>query len=193
MHRREFITLIGGAAATWPLAASAQQVKTWRIGFLSPADGPGPNHQAFVQQLKKLGYEEGINLRIEWRWLHQQYADLPQMAADLTRQNLDVLVAQTQAVALAAKKATQTVPIIFVGVRDPVAAGLVESMNRPGGNVTGVTLTPNAELVTKQIEILAEMLPNLHQMAVLWNPDVAVQAQVIEVLKNLSQASGQLG
>src|SRR5204862_6598239 len=141
------------------------------------------NHLAFLRELKRLGYEEGGNIRIEWTWAAQQYDQFPQLAAKLSQLKLDVLVTQTTAASQAAHKATQVIPIVFVGVRDPLAAGLVASLGRPGGNVTGVTLTPNAELVGKQLELLREILPKLSQLAMFFNPDTKVQAEVVETMK----------
>ena len=173
-----------------PIADAAQQAKIWRIGWLSPAEGPGPNHEAFLKQLKALGYEEGKNIHIEWAWVGQHPDQFPQAATRLVGANIDVLITQSQAVTLAAMKVTTTIPIVFVGVRDPVVAGIVKSLSHPGGNVTGLTLTPNAELVVKHVELLRAIAPGASRLAVFWNPDVPVQADVIDTIKRTAQTLG---
>jgi putative tryptophan/tyrosine transport system substrate-binding protein len=171
-------------------STEAQNANKPRVGFLSPAEGPGANHAAFRQRLSAMGFEEGKNIQIEWRWLSQQYAQLPMVADELVDRKVDAIVAQTQAAALAAKKATSAIPIIFVGVRDPVRAGLVQSMHRPGENATGVTLTPSWELPAKQIELLREIRPDAARFAIFWNPRVSVQAEAIEEIKRATKGMG---
>src|SRR4051794_25208614 len=162
MRRREFIVLVG-TAASWPLAARAQQPGMPVIGFLhsgSP-DTYVSQMRMFRQSLKEVGYIEGQNLAIEYRWAEDQIALLPILAAELAKRQVSAIVAAgSPASALAAKSVTATIPIIFMNAADPVAIGLVESFNRPGGNVTGATLL-SAELSSKRLGILHDLLPSI--------------------------------
>ena len=169
MTRRKFITLVGGAAA-WPLATRAQQATLPVIGFLN---GASPKAYAqsisgFLQGLKEMGYIEGQNVTIEYRWAEGRYARLQGMAADLIRGQVSVIVANTPA-APVAKAATTNIPIVFLSGDDPVANGLVASLNRPGGNLTGVSML-NTELQQKQLEVLHELIPSATNVGLLINP-----------------------
>jgi putative tryptophan/tyrosine transport system substrate-binding protein len=172
MRRREFITLVGGAAASWPLIAGAQEPLMPAIGILGSTSSRVQVNflRAFHQGLGEAGYVEGHNATVEYRWADDHNEKLPALAADLVRRQVNVIVAAASTpAALTAKAATATIPIVFLLGSDPVAAGLVENLARPGGNVTGVT-SMNMELGPKRLELLHELLPATNVIALLVNP-----------------------
>jgi putative tryptophan/tyrosine transport system substrate-binding protein len=193
IRRRDFITLIGSAAAAWPLAARAQQEGVPVIGFLG-ATSPEPNVEmlrALRQGLKEAGYVDGENVAIEYRWAENQRDRLPALAADLARRKVRVILAmEGDDVVLAAKAATATIPIFFLTSSDPVSRGLVASIARPGGNVTGINFV-SAELVGKRLEILREMVPAVVRVAVLVNP--ATPGATDATLRDVHPAAQALG
>jgi putative tryptophan/tyrosine transport system substrate-binding protein len=192
MRRREFITLIGGSAATWPLVARAQQSAMPVIGFLglTSPEAFASLTAAFQHGLRETGFAEGRNVAIVYRWAHGQFDQLPALASDLVRQRLSVLAAMgTPASALAAKAATTVIPIVFVTGGDPVGVGLVDSLNRPSGNATGVYMLTVA-LEPKRLEVINELVPNAAILGVVVDPnspDTAVE------IKELSAAASTLG
>jgi putative ABC transport system substrate-binding protein len=190
VRRREFITLLGNVVATIPTAARAQRSAIAVIGVLSP-EGPKTNNvKGLVEGLRELGYVEGRNIRFEYKWAEGRFDRLPELAADLVDLKVDVIVAFVTQAAEVAKKQTSTIPIVMVGVSDPVGAGLAASLARPGGNVTG-TSSLAAALVGKQLELLKLVASNDTNVATIFNPtNVTFQALQVKEAKAASQALG---
>jgi putative tryptophan/tyrosine transport system substrate-binding protein len=193
MQRRDFIKFFAGSAVAWPLAARAQQSGRPVIGFLSSSspDEYTIRLRAFRQGLKDAGFIEGQNVTVEYRWAEDQYNRLPALAAELVRRQVNVIVAGGGTPsAVVAKAATATIPIVFATAVDPVAIGLVASLDRPGGNVTGVT-NMNVEMGPKRLELLRELLPKATTIAVLTNPSSRALAE--RFLQDLQPAAHTLG
>src|SRR5260370_5516655 len=178
MRRREFIALLGGAtaaSAAWPLVAGAQTPpKIPRVGFIAGASATGSFVGAFRKGLRELGYVEGQTIALEVRYAEGRLERIPELVAELVGLKMDVLVAPTSQAALAAKKATRTIPIVMVGA-DPIGLGLVASLARPGGNVTGLSYF-NEAIIAKRLQFLKELVPGLARLAVLTNPILAAHA-----------------
>ena len=191
MQRREFIAGLGTAAA-WPVVARAQQPAVPMIGFLSAqsADDDYKNYTVpFLQGLNETGSVEGQNVAVEYRWAENQIDRLPALAADLVRRRVAVIVANGVTVALAAKAATTTIPIVFAAGGDPVAMGLVSTLNRPDGNLTGIAVL-ESELVPKRLQLLHELMPNVDVLGVLADPAAVPTQSIITDLKAAARTLG---
>ena len=191
MRRRQFICLIGSAIAAWPVLAHAQQAAMPVIGFLgsTTADANTSRIVAFRQGLAQVGYIEGRNVAIEYRWADGKYDRLPEMASELAHREVALIIAQSTHAALAAKAATTTIPIVFEIGADPVAFGLVANLSRPDGNLTGIA-TLNVELAAKRLELLHELIPTATIVGLLVNPTGPLGETLS---KDVQAASDKLG
>jgi putative ABC transport system substrate-binding protein len=190
MRRRDFIKGIAGSGAAWPLAARAQQPPIPVIGFLGSVSADASRIAAFRQGLAQVGYVEGQNVVVEYRWAENQSDRLPAMVSDLVHRQVAIIAATGTPAALAAKAANTTIPVVFTTIGDPVQLDLVTSLNRPGGNVTGVTQT-NVEITPKRLQLLHELLPTASLMALLVNPTNPANAEISA--KELQAAARTLG
>ena len=190
MKRREFISLLlGGAAAAWPLAAHAQRPELPVVGFLGASAPDAGRARAFHLGLKETGYVENDSVTILYRWAENHVDRLPELAADLARRRVAVLASFGNAPALAAKAATTTVPIVFGAGEDPVRSGLVASLARPGGNLTGISIL-SVELVTKRLEVLRELAPAAAKVAVLVDPAAPVTETMLREVETAARSMG---
>ena len=191
MRRREFIRLFSSAVVAWPLTALAQKpaAKIWRLGILQPGAPPDPLVDTLQERLKELGYSEGHNIAYEYRWAEGKPPRLTELAKELVDLKVDVITAFSTPAAIAAQKATQTIPIVFAGVGDPVGSGVVSSLSRPGGNITGISILAT-ELSAKRLELLEEIVPGASPVAMFWNdsnPGMVLRAHEAQ------NAAGKLG
>jgi putative tryptophan/tyrosine transport system substrate-binding protein len=192
MRRRDFITLVGGTAAAWPLTARAQQPRLPAIGWLASttAEGFADRLNIFRDRLKEAGFVESQNLTIKYRWADDRNDRLPALAADLVSMRVSVIVCVGAPTALAAKAATTVIPIVFVIAADPVRAGIVGNLNRPNGNITGIASFAD-QLITKRLELLAELVPNATIIGALLNPDNPVSQNRSKDLMAAARAVGR--
>jgi len=192
MRRREFITLLGAATAFWPFVARAQQATKLRtIGFLGPntAALDGPRVSALVQRLHELGWIEGRTIAIEYRWAEGRNEHLAEIADEFVRLKVDVIVTSATPTTVAVKKATSSIPVVFASVGDPIGAGLVASLARPGANVTGLSLQMS-DTAGKRLGIMREVVPGLHHVAIMANGD---NASAVLEMREAQSAAGALG
>jgi putative ABC transport system substrate-binding protein len=190
MKRREFITLVGGAVATWPLALRAQHSAMPVIGFLGPAPAAAylPRMEALRAGLRDLGYVEGKNIVIEFRWADR--ADqLPEMAAELVRMKVDIILVSSSTYVEPVRQATKTIPIVFAIHADPVGVGHVASLARPGGNITGLS-TLLTDLVAKELEIFKEAVPQTTRIGILWNPSTPSHGPAVQAVEAVGEKLG---
>jgi putative ABC transport system substrate-binding protein len=192
MRRREFISLIGGAAAAWPLAARAQQPSMPVVGFIrdGSADGSARFVAAFRKGLNETGYTEGQNVTVEYHWLEGQYDRLPALMGDLVRRQVAVIATPGAKPSIAAKAATATIPIVFGVGADAIRLGLVASLARPGGNVTGINFF-SGEVIAKRLRLLQDFVPKAVRVAVLVNPTIAATAEA--QLREVQEAAPAIG
>jgi putative tryptophan/tyrosine transport system substrate-binding protein len=188
VRRREFITLLGGAAAAWPYAVRAQQPgRLVRIGFLSGGAGPNPNVYGFQHGLQQLGYVEGQNLVLIYRWAAAQRARVVDLARELLELNVDVLASHTTEAIAAIRSLNTAIPVVMTAISDPIGNGLVTSFARPGGNTTGITLFSN-ELAGKRLDILNQLVPQLRRVAILAERDRPPTATLVSETQAAAQA-----
>src|SRR4249920_682967 len=188
MRRRDFVTLLGVAAAAWPLAARAQQPgRLVRIGFLTLNSGPSPAIEGFQHGLRQLGYVEGQNLVLIYRWVAAQRARLVDLARELLELNVDVLASHTTEAIAAIRSLDTAIPVVMTAISDPIGNGLVASFARPGGNTTGVTLFSN-ELAGKRLEMLNQLVPQLRRVAILAERDRPPTATLVSETQAAAQA-----
>jgi putative ABC transport system substrate-binding protein len=194
MQRRAFITLFGGSVATWSFAARAQQParRVYRVGWLSIGSREQTLYgiKAFEEGLRSLSYRVGENVVIEYRFANTEMERLPGLAADLVRLGVDIIVTGFNPNTVAAMKATTTIPIVMTAGLDPVSAGLVASLARPSGNVTGFAVDSGGEILGKRFELLKETLPNLSRLGILFNPDVALNRSRLTSMAEPARARG---
>jgi len=192
MDRRALLGALANGALLLPLRALAQQTgRSYRIGYLSTPTRASVEHvlEAFLSKLRELGWVEGQNLAIEYRWADGAVVRLPGLAAELVRQKADLIVAPAQSAAIAAKNATSSIPIVMMFPIDPVESGLIASLARPGGNVTGTTFAPDPSIIGKQLDLLHEAVPAASRVAVLWNPvDSSSLAQGEAILESAARS-----
>lgn len=194
MQRRDLISLLGGAALTWPLAARAQQParRVYRVGYLTISSRDQTLHliKALEDGFRSLGYRVGENVVVEYRFADGEMERLPALAADLVQLGVDVIVTGINPNTVAVMNATTTIPIVMTNSTDPVGTGLVASLSRPGGNVTGLAGDTGSELFGKRLELLKEALPNVSRVGILWNPDFAPNPERLKFTRETSLALG---
>ena len=194
LKRRDFFTLLGGAAVAWPLAAGAQQArKVWRIGFLSAVSRESSfrSYAALQQGMRELGYVEGNDFVIEWRSVEGKYERFPEIVGELVRLKLDVIVTGVTAALPALQRGTSTIPIVMAYSTDPVGNGLVASLVRPGGNITGLAGSSD-DSSPKQLELLTTVVPNVSRIGLLGNPDTETYSSVLKSAQDAAQKVGLL-
>jgi putative ABC transport system substrate-binding protein len=191
VKRRQFIALLGGTVGLYPLAVCAEQNAIKVLGYLGngPSVANTPHFAAIREGLREYGYIEGQNLAIEYRWAHGRYDQLPELAADLVRRNIDIMLVTGTPGIEAAKAATSTIPVVFFGGTDPIKTGTVASFNRPGSNITGVTFI-DSEVTLKRFELLSELVPHGGLIALLVNPSNSGSNEVISSVQEAATAKG---
>lgn len=189
MQRRDFITFVGGAAASWPLAARTQTLQRRRIGFLALGSGPSPSTDAFQDGLRTLGYVDGQTILIDFRYCSGDVDQLRIQAAGLIKSGVELIVAPDTVSAIVAGQATSTIPIVFAVAADPLATGLVSNVARPSGNLTGLT-SGNSETVGKRLELLKEAFPEIVRLACIFNASDPSNVAALPILKNSASRLG---